>query len=321
MNPEKIQYRIPNVLITLQQYNFPEGVTIRVKNANISFSELAQHNISIVLNKISKGKTKDGLYIEADDTIEMKLSINENFSEVKIENIKVLNQSYHFLNDKDHDFVPDDKDKCPYLKGVRDKSKNGCPTKEEKQLAHKIEEQIYVSEEIQDEKEHEFSMQIKQQQKLEKHEMKEEKHSEIISQNHKIKKAKQNTATQKAVDYNNGLPDFFVNTDATENIDFDNSCSSTINIFELNQNQIATQSNCNSVFISPTHDGLIYLNKNSKTYQWGWLDKMNNCNVTLPNEKNNSIHFDLSDTLIHQYLVKTEASVCTSKIYFNNNKL
>ena len=223
MNPEKIQSRRPNVLITLQQYNFPEGVTIRVKNANISFSELAQHNISIVLNKISKGKTKDGLYIEADDTIEMKLSINENFSEVKIENIKVLNQSYHFLNDKDHDFVPDDKDKCPYLKGVRDKSKNGCPTKEEKQLAHKIEEQIYVSEEIQDEKEHEFSMQIKQQQKLEKHEMKEEKHSEIISQNHKIKKAKQKTATQKAVDYNNGLPDFFVNTDATENIDFDNS--------------------------------------------------------------------------------------------------
>ena len=47
---------------------------------------------------------------------------------------------------------------------------------------------------------------------------------------------------------------------------------------------------------------------------------MNNWNVTLPNEKNNSIHFDLSDTLIHQYLVKTEASVCTSKIYFNNNK-
>lgn len=107
--------------------NFPAGLTVKLKNANISFKELENDRVFVVLEKTVKGKTKNGLRIEDHDTVELELAVSPDYKTVKIAGITMIGKALALTNDLDRDFKHDEIDKCPKQKGLE--SADGCPVK------------------------------------------------------------------------------------------------------------------------------------------------------------------------------------------------
>jgi hypothetical protein len=123
--PEKIMTTTLPEYLSKMQASYPEGLSIKLLNANVSYKNLDQGMVKVALVKRTEGFHSSGLNFQNNDTIVLNLKISDDFSRVQISGIDMIGYSLSFLNDKDRDFVMDSKDKCPSRPGIGEV--NGCP--------------------------------------------------------------------------------------------------------------------------------------------------------------------------------------------------
>ena len=129
-NPEKIRN------VSIEDYFqkiteiYPEGYDIvKFKNSAIDYSKLNNNQVRIIFKKNITAFTKTGLQLEANDTIQLNINLTADFSAALINKIDLLGHKLTHINDDDMDFVSNDKDKCPGIKGLN--SPDGCRTAQE----------------------------------------------------------------------------------------------------------------------------------------------------------------------------------------------
>ncbi|MEO6548447.1 MAG: outer membrane beta-barrel protein [Ferruginibacter sp.] len=116
---------------------YPEGFSVRMLNSAVSFKNIDNKEVNVLVEKITEGKMSGtALKFENHDTLLLALHVNDDYSTVKIASIEMLGYQLKFLNDKDRDFIADSKDVCPETKGLF--SLNGCPSPEEKNINNRM---------------------------------------------------------------------------------------------------------------------------------------------------------------------------------------
>ena len=132
-HPYDLKERPITIICNYAKNTFAEGLSVKLLNANIDYSNLISNQVNVVLNKQVKGKTVTGLRIVNNDTIELQITFSTDFEKMQITNTKLIGHTISFLNDIDGDFVRDELDKCKLKRGF--KNPDGCPTADEKQDA------------------------------------------------------------------------------------------------------------------------------------------------------------------------------------------
>lgn len=135
-HPYELKERPISEICNYVKNTFSEGMSVKLLNANIDYSNLISNQVNVVLKKQLKGKTITGLRIVNNDTIELQITFSADFEKLQITNTKLIGHTISFLNDVDGDFVCDEKDKCKLKRGFKDP--DGCPSADEKQEAEAL---------------------------------------------------------------------------------------------------------------------------------------------------------------------------------------
>ncbi|MEO7768006.1 MAG: hypothetical protein ABIS01_11290 [Ferruginibacter sp.] len=119
------------------EVNYPEGFSVRMLNSAISVKNITRNEINVLIEKTTEGKISGAaLKLENHDTLLLRIQVSNDYSTVQIAGIEMVGHQLNFLNDKDRDFVADNKDACPADAGMF--RLNGCPFPDEKNFETKM---------------------------------------------------------------------------------------------------------------------------------------------------------------------------------------
>ena len=104
---------------------FPNGIKAVVTNVIANYYGLNNNNFNFVMIRKYNAYAKNDLAIECIDKVLMRCKILDNGEELKISEIFSIGYTLNFTNDKDKDYVFDQDDNCPSLRGI--KENKGCP--------------------------------------------------------------------------------------------------------------------------------------------------------------------------------------------------
>ena len=104
---------------------FPNGIKAVVTNVTANYYGLNNNNFNFVLIRKYNAYAKNDLAIECIDTVLMRCKVIDNGEDIKISEIFSIGYTLNFTNDRDKDYVFDQDDNCPSLRGI--KENKGCP--------------------------------------------------------------------------------------------------------------------------------------------------------------------------------------------------
>jgi len=145
---------------------YPQGFKVKVHNMAINLKKMPE-TIEVMMDRTITGSSNNGLSLEVNDTVKISLNVSADFNNVLIAEIAIQGKGKRvFINDKDEDFIPDDKDKCPTLPGYF--GADGCPTDAEKENAKKKQVEVKDKEKIEAAAKDALAKQLKDNAKAEK---------------------------------------------------------------------------------------------------------------------------------------------------------
>lgn len=137
LSKEKITNRSLNEFIVMTEANYPDGFSIKLLNSVVSFKNIENNEVKLLLEKKTYGKLYGSdVKLENLDTLLLTLQISQNYSKLLISKIEMIGYKLSFLNDNDHDFFSNAIDACPDESGLF--TPTGCPPEEERYFVEKM---------------------------------------------------------------------------------------------------------------------------------------------------------------------------------------
>ena len=94
--------------------NYPDGFSVKLFNSAISFNDIENNNVKVLIRKRTEGKIYgSGVKLASMDTLLLTLQLSQQYSKVLISNIERIGHKLDFLNDNDRDFTANSEDACP----------------------------------------------------------------------------------------------------------------------------------------------------------------------------------------------------------------
>jgi hypothetical protein len=124
-NPYVLKFTSLDEYLLKIKTNFSNGLRQDLLRYTVDYSKLSSGNIKVIMQKVVRGISRDGFELRNNDTISVEIKVSAKDSDLRISRILKLGSEFSVMNDRDHDFIIDSKDKCPDAAGIA--SYNGCP--------------------------------------------------------------------------------------------------------------------------------------------------------------------------------------------------